>query len=266
MKPAPRQAMVLAAGLGTRLRPLTHEIPKPALPVGGVPILMFNLFLLKQAGIKDILINLHHRPDNLKTLLRHSHSLGLKIQWSWEKSILGTAGGIAHALPKFRNSTLLILNGDVVTNVNIRKMWSRHHQKRAQATLAVIPPHYAPVKSYVEYESSGQIRAIAGRPSVSKLKKLNKGIFSGIQILERSMIDTFPKNKFGCIIRQIYQPALAKDANLLAFPHQGAWWDLGNLDSLKEMDLSLWQGNLPKDIHHTWKKVYAWSRPLFDNS
>lgn len=265
MKRTPQQAMVLAAGLGTRLRPLTHEVPKPALPVGGVPILMFNLFLLKEAGIRNVLINLHHRPDNLKTLLHGSESLGLKIQWSWEKNILGTAGGIAHALPKFLGSPLLVLNGDVVTDVDLKKMWSQHHQRGAKATLAVIPPHYAPVTNFVEYDGSRRIRAIAGQPKVQGSKKLHRGIFSGIQIIERSLLASFPKNRFGCIIRQIYQPALENGSHLYAFPHHGGWWDLGNLDSLKKMDYSLWRGTIPKKILEIWKKVYAWSQPLFDH-
>ena len=96
----PKQAMILAAGLGTRLQPLTINIPKPGLPVGGVPILLFNLLLLKQYGITDVIINLHHQPKPLISLIENTSSLGMTIKFSLEQKILGTAGGIAHALPK----------------------------------------------------------------------------------------------------------------------------------------------------------------------
>ena len=263
MNAYPKQAMVLAAGLGTRLRPLTLQVPKPALPVGGVPLLFFNLYLLKKAGIREVLINLHHQPAPLKSLLKNFSKLGLKLEWSFEKSILGTAGGIAHALPKLKEENLLILNGDVISDVDLKKMFKLHQRMQAKATLAVIAPHYASVKNFVEFDGKGQIYKIARAPKRQVSQPLHKGIFSGIQMMHRSLIEKFPPNQFGCVIRQIYQPLLERKEKLMAFQHKGHWWDLGSLDTLTEVDQKLWSGQVAQNLQKTWREVYAWSAPVF---
>jgi len=260
----PRQAILLAAGLGTRLRPLTNKVPKPALPVGGIPILLFNLFLLKKAGIRDITINLHHQPAALKNLLRKSSLLGLRIQWSQERQILGTAGGIAKALRKMRPESTIVLNGDILLDVNFSRMFARHRALQAWATLAVIPPDRAAIDSYVEYDQSGRIFRIAGRPPVKKdFPILSKGIFSGAHVIDPLLFRKVSPNKFSCVIEHVYQVALKEGVPLASYRHEGHWWDLGHLNSLKEMDRSLWEKSAPQKILNLWKEVQGWSSPLF---
>jgi mannose-1-phosphate guanylyltransferase len=259
----PRQAIILGAGLGTRLRPLTHRIPKPALPVGGIPIILFNLYLLQRAGIKNIVINLHHRPGALKILLAKAGRLGLKLEWSLEKKILGTAGGIAKALRKLKVENTFILNGDILLDLNLEKMHQSHLVKKAAATLAVVPPDRAPVKNFVEYASNRKIYRIGGKPDKKNLPaRLSKGIFAGAHLVNPQLFRSVSRNQFSCVIQDVYQKALSDGLPLFAFQHRGAWWDLGNLDSLKEVDQSLWNGTAPRSVLHLWREVRDWSRPI----
>jgi NDP-sugar pyrophosphorylase family protein len=259
----PRQAILLAAGLGTRLRPLTHRIPKPALPVGGIPIILFNLYLLHHAGIKNIVINLHHQPRALQRLLRRSNRLGLELQWSLEKNILGTAGGIAKALLMLRDEPTFILNGDILLDLNLKKMLERHRRQKAAATLAVVPPDRAKVNSFVEYGNNHKIYRIGGKPRIKKsLSALNKGIFAGAHLVDPALFHRVTRNRFSCVIQDVYQKALAEDVPFASYSHRGHWWDLGNLSSLQEVDRSLWNHTAPRSILRLWREVSDWAEPL----
>lgn len=258
----PRQAIVLAAGLGTRLQPLTLRIPKPALPVGGVPILLFNLFLLKEAGVDRITLNLHHLPQVIRRLLGSGRSLGLKLGYSFEPKILGTAGGIAQALDGMPPQPTFVLNGDILTDLDLKKMASEHFRVRARATLACVPKDRAKVSSFVESDSQGKIWRIAGEPK-GPSPALRRAIFSGAHLLDPALFQGYPRRHFGCVIRQVYQPALARGERLQAYRHDGAWWDLGTLEELKGVDFGLWRRSWPKPVLDLWNQVRRWAAPIF---
>jgi NDP-sugar pyrophosphorylase family protein len=267
MPPFPQQAIVLAAGLGTRLLPLTKKMPKPILPVGGIPILLFNLFLLKEAGVSHITMNLHHRPEKIRRLLKNFRRLGLQLRYSLEPRILGTAGGIAQALSKMKKTSTFVLNGDILYDLDLKAMNAVHRRHQAQATLACVPIDRAPVHSYVEFDHKGKIYRIAGEPKPPHpIPPLRKAIFSGVHLVEPEIFVNYPLKSFGCVIRKIYQPALATGKNLHAYYHEDSWWDLGSLAELKKVDLSLWCEKAEPHVLKFWKEVGKWCRPLFDNA
>jgi len=256
----PRQAVVLAAGLGTRLKPLTLKTPKPALPVGGLPILFFNLFLLKRAGVRDVVVNLHHLPEKIRPLLARSKRLGLDIGYSLEPKILGTAGGIAQALRKMRPEPTYVLNGDILCDVDLRKFADAHRKSRARATLVCLPKDRAEVKSFVESDAKDRIWRIAGEPQKKfRRKKLKKWIFSGIHLIDPALLKGYPRSQFGCIIRQVYQPALERGDKLLAWIHRKDWWDLGSPRELTRVDRLLWSGKADPAILNLWREAKKWA-------
>ncbi|HKX12265.1 MAG TPA: NDP-sugar synthase [bacterium] len=254
----PRQAIVLAAGLGTRLRPLTLRIPKPALPLGGVPILFFNLILLKNAGIRRVTINLHHRPEVIRNLLGNGRHWGLDLRYSYEPKILGTAGGIAQALDGMKKEATFILNGDILMDLDLKAMAAEHFRTAAKATLACVGRDRAKVTSFVEHDKQGKIWRIAGAPS-DKSPPLTSAIFSGAHLLDPRLFANYPRHQFGCVIRQVYQPALERGERLQAYHHRGAWWDLGTLEELKGVDLGLWRRSWPKPVLDLWSAVRRWA-------
>lgn len=258
----PRQAILLAAGLGTRLRPLTYRIPKPALPVGGIPIILFNLYLLKHSGIQKVVINLYHQGAALQKLLKNAGRLGLKLEWSLEKNILGTAGGIAKALRKLKTEPTFILNGDILLDLNLEKMMEQHRKRGAAATLAVVPPDRAKVENFVEFAANKKIFRIAGKPERKTRTRLSKGIFTGAHLVDPALFRSVPRNQFSCVIQDVYQQALEHSLPLLSYLHRGHWWDLGDLKSMKEVDHSLWNGTAPKPILRLWQETRDWSKPI----
>jgi NDP-sugar pyrophosphorylase family protein len=132
-------ALVLTAGLATRLRPLSRVRAKAALPVAGEPLVRRILRCLAQAGIEDAVLNLHHLPHTLTGLVGDGSDLGLRVRYSWETDVLGTAGGPRHALPLLDSPTFLIANGDTLTDVNIPALIASHRASGALVTTAVIP-------------------------------------------------------------------------------------------------------------------------------
>ncbi len=261
MRNFPQQAIVLAAGLGTRLRPLTHHTPKPILPLAGVPILFYNLYLLKEAGVRDIVINLHHLPDKITSLLKDSRSLDLKLRFSLEPKILGTAGGIAQALERMKKQTTLVLNGDILCDIDLKAMVERHRAAGAKATLACVGKNRAVVESYVETDARGRILRIAGKPETGQ-RKLRKTIFAGIHVLEPALLKGYRTHRFGCIIRQVYQPALARGEILQAYFHRGSWWDLGSLQELSQAGRLLSTGKASRNILRLREGTMRWARRL----
>jgi mannose-1-phosphate guanylyltransferase len=132
-------ALVLTAGLGTRLDPLTRLVAKPAVPVGDRTLVERVLDWLRREGVTDVVLNLHHRPETITAILGDGAHLGLRLRYSWERAILGSAGGPRHALPLLDAGTFLVVNGDTLCDVDLAPMIDAHARTGAAATLAVVP-------------------------------------------------------------------------------------------------------------------------------
>src|SRR6187397_956791 len=138
-------ALVLTAGLGTRLRPLSYVRAKAALPLAGQPLARRILRWLHQAGVRDAVLNLHHLPHTLTGVVGDGRDIGMRVRYSWEVPVLGSAGGPRRALPLLRSESgtadgsFLIVNGDTLTDVNIADLVAHHRSSGALVTMAVIP-------------------------------------------------------------------------------------------------------------------------------
>ncbi|MCB1215451.1 MAG: nucleotidyltransferase family protein [Deltaproteobacteria bacterium] len=245
-------AILLCAGFGTRLKPLTLKRPKPLLPVGGVPMLVFNLILLKEAGFKEVTLNLYHHGEAIEKLLQDGRALDIKIHYSWEKKILGTAGGVRQVLSYQPASQFLVLNGDVLSDIPLKQLIQLHQHSSAKASLVAIPSNKLQVSRYLYYQNKGKLLSISQKAPHTPSKK---GIFAGVQIINRDLIETFPLNKKGCLVQNIYDPALARQDNLQVMEHQGFWEDLGSLEKLKAMDRAFYQKQVPDSMQRLYKKA-----------
>jgi len=138
---APR-ALLLTAGLGTRLRPLTDVRAKAAVPINGEALVRRVIRVLRAAGIGDLVLNLHHRPATIAALVGDGSDLGVRVRYSWEQPVLGSAGGPRRALPLLADSDdddFLIVNGDTLTDVDVWSLLARHRESGALVTMALIP-------------------------------------------------------------------------------------------------------------------------------
>ena len=179
--------MILAAGLGTRMRPLTLDRAKPVLPVLDRPLLHWTLEMLAGHGVKDVMINLHYLPRTVRAAVGDGRAFGLRVSYSFEREILGTGGGPRKVRRWIGDETLLILNGDVVFDFDLTARRRRHERAGAPATLALIPNpdprHYSAVRSKSKttsplrrskVSSPIQWRTLRGPPAVPRMSRSNE--------------------------------------------------------------------------------------------
>lgn len=236
------KAMILAAGLGTRLKPLTDLIPKPLVPVNGLPLLFYNLGLLKKFGIRDVVINLHHLGNQVQDLLGSGKRFGFRFSYSEEPTILGTGGGILKAKSFLRNGPFLVLNGDIIVDLDIRKFLQFHRRQKPFASVVVQGGAKAKKYGILYRAPDATLASILEVPA--KKGTFEKTFFTGIHLLDQRFFGLKVRPKKFCVIRDVYQPLLRRGARLAAYRYDGVWSDLGTFTDLKKADTALRSGRL----------------------
>ena len=187
-------ALVLTAGLGTRLRPLSYVRAKGALPLAGEPLARRILRWLHEAGVRDAVLNLHHLPHTLTSALGDGTDLGMRVRYSWEVPVLGSAGGPRRALPLLQSrdatdASFLIVNGDTLTDVNVETLVAEHRSSGALVTMAVIPntepEKYGGVAADAEGRFTGFVPRGSREPSFH---------FVGVQAAQPRAFESVPPN------------------------------------------------------------------------
>jgi NDP-sugar pyrophosphorylase family protein len=234
----PTKAMVLAAGLGLRMRPLTLLRAKPVLPVLNRPLLHWTMEKLARAGVRDVVVNLHHLPETITTVLGTGRRFGLRVCYSREPVILGTGGGPRAVRELFGDGPLLVVNGDVLFALDVRRVLAAHRASGAAATLALRPnpvPHaYSPVVT----DRSGRILSIAGRPRPARGRV---AMFASVHVLDPRLLDGLPDGASDSV-RDLYVPLLASGAHLHGVHTRGAWYDFGRPALYRDAQLRLIPG------------------------
>ncbi len=219
------QAIILAAGLGTRLRPLTETMPKALIPVGGKPLIYHSLSLLKKNGIQDVVINLHYLGDMIEKDLGDGSRFGLRLRYSWEEKILGTGGGIRQAATFFPGKPVFVLNSDILIDVDLKALREFHETKNAVATMVVRPLDLSALDAptAISLSPEGRILSIGQTRDIEGARRVH---FTGVQILEPRFLKNLPEGE-SCIIQNGYQTALVKNEEIGGFLYEGYWNDLG---------------------------------------
>jgi mannose-1-phosphate guanylyltransferase len=220
--------MVLAAGLGTRLRPLTDRRAKPLVPVGDRPALDHILGHLRGAGVPRVVVNAHHHADQVASFVRGQPG---EVRLSEERELLGTAGGVARAAALLGEGDVLIWNGDILGDVDVRALLAWHVAHASGATLVVQP--LASGQGAVGLDGDGRVvRLRAERFG----KEASGGQFLGIYVLAASLRARLPAQ--GGMIEDVLVPALARGATLRAFPFEAPWCDIGTLESYLDANVA----------------------------
>lgn len=235
------RAVILAAGFGKRLMPLTKDIPKPLLPVLGKPIIQRNIEWLKTNGIGEIAINLHHLPKKINDFLGDGSKFGVKITYSVEKKILGTAGGVKK-LEGFAKGPLLVCYGDNLTNIDVKKLLEFHKRKKSAATICLheIKRNELKDASIVNLSKDGRILSFVEKPDAKTIKKLitSKNNYSnaGIYILQPSVLSMVEKGKFSDFAKDIFPKLLRQGKKIYGYPLKDCFWaELGTLEKYKKV-------------------------------
>jgi len=182
-----RRAMVLAAGRGTRLAPLTDRIPKPLAPVADRPFLDHLLGMLASNGIREVVINLHHLGERIVEHVGDGSRYGLDVRYSREARILDTGGGIKHAEALLAGEPFLVANGDSLLEIPLRDLYAFHRDRGGVATLALRPDPEAARYGLVEIDERDRVRRIVGLPGPDAPDTLRGFMFPGLHVLEPSV-------------------------------------------------------------------------------
>jgi len=227
-------AMILAAGKGTRLRPLTDAVPKPLLEVAGAPMIAFPLHLVREAGIKEVVINLHHLGDQIRSRLGDGAEYGVRITYSEEEPILDTGGAIAAAKRFLSGDTFVVLNADTVSDVPLREVIDFHRQHQAMATMVVRPDPDAARHDAIFLDASHRMHAILGHGDGGRTVRdgsANRMMYAGITVLEPRVFDYMPQGIFS-ITRDVFPRLLRAGEALYGYVHEGYWRVLDTLPDL----------------------------------
>ncbi|MBH0201422.1 MAG: NDP-sugar synthase [Nitrospira sp.] len=250
------KAMILAAGLGTRLRPLTHNIPKPLLPVGGVPLIVWNLLLLKRHGFCQVIINLHHLGPMIEQALGTGSKFGIQITYSHEPIILGTGGGIKQAESYFSGEPVLILNGDTLVELDLEALVDFHRTRNAAATLVLREDADAANWGLVEVGEKGQILRITGKGRMDSVPAMPR-MFAGIHILHPRLLRQVPKGVVSSIIDP-YVRAIERGETVLGYDLQGYWSDIGTAERYAQAERDVRAGRIRLEA----RQSAEWHAPL----
>jgi len=221
------RAVVLCAGLGTRLRPLTNSWPKPAIPLLGQPLLRYTLAMLRGVGVQWVGINTHHLPKVMQAVASSEcRRAGIQIELSHEPIIQGTAGGIRGFRNWLSDAPFLVLNGDILFSFPLAPLLQAHRDLGALATMALMSMPSGESYAAVETDAAGRIWRIAEK-GTSDARPLQPWHFTGIHVLSPDIFDFMSKAGPEDINRDVYLRVIDKGLPLRGHPVDGYWSDLG---------------------------------------
>jgi mannose-1-phosphate guanylyltransferase len=213
--------MILAAGFGTRLRPLTDSIPKPLINVAGHPMIAYSIALLRAAGITEIIVNLHHLGNQIRRALGDGSPYGVSLTYSEEDQILETGGAIKKAEPFLSGGSFVVVNADTVIDLSIAEVVSWHHQRGALATMVLRPDAEAERYGKIEIDGDSRIRRFLGHPTEVE-GPLRSFMFAGVHVFEPDVFRYMEHGHFS-ITRLTYPAMLAAGAPLFGYLF-GRYW------------------------------------------
>jgi mannose-1-phosphate guanylyltransferase len=250
--PSPRHALILTAGLGTRLQPLTSVRAKPAIPVAGVPMIRRISAWLVASGVTDQVMNLHHLPHTLTAVVGDGRDLGAHVRYSWEPVVLGSAGGPRLALPIVAADTFFVINGDTLTDVDLGAVADAHASSGALVTLALVPNREPDRYGGVSVDQDGCVSGFPRRGPAAE----GSGHFIGIQVVSAQVFRALPVDRPSGSIGGVYDALVATQPGAVrAFLCDAAFWDVGTTADYRRTSLAFAEaedgGALPPGVGAT---------------
>jgi NDP-sugar pyrophosphorylase family protein len=239
------RAMILAAGFGTRLWPLTIDRTKPAIPFMGRPLIGYVAEYLARFGFDEIVVNLHHRPESVRAALGDGRSFGVRFHYVEEPFILGTSGAIDNARKLLEDDAFVVINGKIATDIDLHKALATHRRTRGLATL-VLRPNPTRERYSSVHVRDGLINGFGGYPASDNAGHVSQPetsdeplMFTGIQILEPKIFDLIPRGVFSHSVTDVYVPAIERGERIAAHVAKGAWHELSTVRRYLETSIAL---------------------------
>ena len=241
------RALVLSAGIGERLRPLTETVPKPLVEVGGRPLIHYPLLMLKHAGIREIAINTHHLPRAMEAALGTGARLGIDIVWAPEPTLLGTGGPLNGLRGFLGTDTFVIANCDTILDLKLDQAIRFHRDRGALVTLAVARPENLDYYSRIELDSDARVRRIRLLKSRSPLTyddfaneplseaRLDSSMYCGVTILEPAVLERIPPTPPWSIMNGLIAPMVREGLPVAGFRHRGLMRTIDDLSTYEKV-------------------------------
>ncbi len=226
------QALILAGGKGTRLRPLTVYTPKPIVPVLNKPFLLYQIEILRRAAITDITLSLNYLPDKIEQILGDGSQFGVNLRYLTEPHPLGTGGAYKFAAEAIGETTV-VFNGDILTDLDISEVIEHHRAKKSAATLTLFPVENPSAYGLVETVEDGRILRFLEKPKPEEFENLpTNNINAGIYVLEPEILDIIPKGKNCSFEYNVFPDILSLGKPFHAFIMEKNYWrDIGTPSS-----------------------------------
>lgn len=236
------QAIVLVGGEGTRLRPLTYGTPKPMVPIVGVPFLARTMERLFEAGIRDVILPAGYMPQAIIDYFGDGSQLGMKITYVIEETPLGTAGALKN-VEEHITGPFVVLNGDVLTSLNLRKMIDEHEKKGGIGMLHLIRVEDPSAFGCVVHDAGGRVASFVEKPprETAPTDEINAGTY----LFEREILDFIPAGRNVSIERETFPAVIAAGKVLYAYTTEDYWMDLGKPEQYLGAHVDILEGRMP---------------------
>jgi len=234
------KAILLAGGFGTRLRPLTLNTPKPIVPIFDRPFLYYQIDVLKRLPeIKEVILSMNYQPQRIQTAIGDGEEIGLPIRYLVEPSPRGTGGAVKFAEP-FLDDTTIVFNGDVLCQIDIAAVLRLHRERRAKATIVLVPVGNPMAYGLVETDGEGNVRQFLEKPKPDEITC--NTINAGVYILEPDTFDRIPPHTKYSIERTYFPSLIDGGETFLAYIHKGYWLDIGTPQSYVQAHRDIMSG------------------------
>jgi mannose-1-phosphate guanylyltransferase len=255
------QALILAGGEGTRLRPLTSTVPKPVVPLVDRPFIAFMLDWLRGHGVDDVIMSCGFLASGVRNVLGDGSAYGVRLRYVEEPQPLGTGGALKFA-ESLLDERFLMLNGDVLTDLDVTAQIALHEQRGARATLALTPVEDPSAYGLVRTRPDGEVTGFVEKPSPNEIDTHN--ISAGIYVLERSVLELLEPNEPASIERDVF-PRLVHEG-LFAYVGEGYWLDIGTPERYLEGTFDILEGTVATEVTKRMGDGYLCVEPGTDNA
>jgi len=252
---APR-AHIMAAGLGTRLAPLTDRTAKPMAPIVNRPVMEHILRLLARHGVTDICVNLHHYADDIRGYFGDGSAFGVTLHYHFEDTLLGTAGGTGTFRERLGDDTFVVVSGDALTDVDVTALVAAHRAHGGVATIAVKevddPSHYG----VVVHDAAGRVTGFQEKPS--KAEALSHLCNCGIYAFEPAIFDRIPPDTFVDYAKDVFPSLLAGDEPFYVWRLESYWNDVGSLREYRRGNFDALRGHVAVEVPGRELRLGVW--------
>lgn len=259
------RAMILAAGVGSRLDPLTRNVPKPLVPIINRPVMEYLVLLLKQHGFHDIMVNVHYLGDRIADYFGNGAKWGVNIHWSHEDELWGDAGSVKRVQDFFQNETFLVIGGDDLTDMDLTAVVQTHKRKQAKATLALSLVDDPSEYGIVQLDDDSRITRFLEKP---KGEVFSKTANTGVYVFEPGVFDLIPAHTFFLFGKQLFPLMMEQGLPMYGHVTQAYWKDVGNIPIYKQTQRDVLEGhvNALLPLHQAGKNVWKGDNTRIDSS